>query len=628
MLSRTISGLLSASLLLLPALSLAQTPPRYNITNAAGNGAVGLTGDGAVATSAQLSNPISVALDSSGNLYIADQVNHRIRKVTTDGNISTIAGTDTYGYDSSTTVASSATLNFPCGVAVDKSGNIYISDSANHVVRKIVGTAISTIAGTNTAGFTQDTNLTDDVTLKAVDAQINLPTGIVVDSTGVVYFSDTNNNCIRKISTDGIISTVAGTGTAGIIGDGGLATEAKLNHPIGLALDSTGSLYIADQMNNRIRKINSAGIISTVAGMGLPGYTGNGGLATSAKLRYPSGVAVDASGNIFIADTSNSRIRVVMENHTIQAVAGNGRFDDYGDNDLAMNAAMRFPVGVAMGTGGKLYVVDTQNHRIRLLTPIPETPTVVDPPTIGEGGVVTDTAFGAATAAAPGSWVEIQGANLASATREWTPADFNGTLAPTALEGTRVTIGGQAAFISYVSPGRLKVQVPSNVGTGTQSLTVTTDAGTSEAYQLTLNETEPGLNAPAAFRIGDKQFAGSLLEDGATWALPAGAIEGKDSRPVHPGETLTIYGVGFGGVTPVATAGETVQSENTLTRQIEIRFGETSALVSYAGLAPGKVGLYQFTVVVPQIVEGGAVPLTFRLDGVEGKQALFVAVEN
>ncbi|HEY3439738.1 MAG TPA: IPT/TIG domain-containing protein [Paludibaculum sp.] len=630
MFSRITSSLLAASLLI-PALALAQTPPRYTITAVAGNGSLGFSGDAAAATSAQLNNPIAVALDSSGNLYIADQVNHRIRKVDTSGTITTIAGKDTSGYDSSATVASTSALNYPCGIAVDKSGNIYISDSVNHVVRKITGTAIATVAGNNTAGFTQVGTVTTTNTtgaLLAKDAAINLPTGIVVDAAGVVYFSDTNNHCIRKVGTDGNITTIAGTGVAGVLGDGGPATAAKLNHPIGLALDSAGSLYVADQMNNRIRKINSAGIITTVAGAGLPGYSGNGGLATSAQLRYPSGVAVDASGNIFIADTSNSRIRVVLENKTIHNVAGTGRFDDYGDNDAALNAAMRFPVSVAVGANGKIYVVDTQNQRIRLLTPVAVPPTSVEPPVISEGGVVTDTSFGAATAAAPGSWVEILGANLASATREWTAADFDGAVAPTVLEGTRVTVGDQPAYLSYVSPSRLKVQLPSGLSAGIQRLTVTTVAGSSAAYDLTVNETEPGLQAPSTFRVDDKQFAAALLEDGATWALPEGAVEGATSRPVRSGETVTLYGTGFGSVTPVASAGETVQSENALTRPIEILFGDTAAAVSYAGLAPGKVGIYQFKVVVPQLAEGGAVPLTFRLDGVQGKQSLFVPVQN
>ena len=339
-------------------------------------------------------------------------------------------------------------------------------------------------------------------------------------------------------------------------------------------------------------------------------------------------MAVDASRNIFIADTSNSRIRVVLENGSIYNVAGTGRFGGDGDGGPATSAQLRFPVGIAMGAGGKLYVVDTQNSRIRMLTPAAVPPTSAEPPVISEGGVVTDTAFGSSTAAAPGSWVEIMGANLASATREWTPEDFDGTMAPTRLEGTRVTVGGEAAYIAYVSPNRLKVQLPSNLTAGVNLLIVTNAAGASATYELTVNETEPGLQAPVAFRLDEKQFAASLLEDGATWALPDGAVEGAASRPARPGETLTLYGVGFGGVTPVANAGETVQSENALTRPIEILFGDTAAAVSYAGLEPGKVGVYQFKVVVPPIAEGGVVPLTFRLDGVQGKQSLFVAVQN
>jgi uncharacterized protein (TIGR03437 family) len=628
MFSRTAPSLLSAALLLLPALSYGQAPPRYTITTVAGDGSAGFAGDAAAATSAKLNNPISVVLDGSGNLFIADQVNHRIRRVGTDGNITTIAGKETSGYDSAATVAATSALNYPCGVAVDRSGNIYIADSVNNIIRKITGTAISTIVGTGVAGNTQDADLTDKVFTVAKNAEISLPTGIVVDSAGVIYFSDSNNHIIRKVTTDGNLITVAGTGAAGIFGDGGPATAAKLNHPIGLALDSAGNLYVADQMNNRIRKISSTGIITTVAGTGLPGYSGNGGPATSAQLRYPSGVAVDASGNIFIADTSNSRIRVVVENRTIHIVAGTGRFGYTGDQGSALTAELRFPVGVAVGAAGKLYIVDTQNSRIRLLTPVVEPPTSVGPPTISEGGVVTDTAFGAATSAAPGSWIEIQGLSLASLTREWAPSDFNNSLAPTELEGTRVTIAGESAYVSYVSPNRLRVQVPSNVSAGIRPLVVTTVAGSSTPYELAVNEIEPGLHAPANYRIDDRQFAASLLDDGSTLALPEGAVEGTASRPVRPGETLTLYGVGFGGVTPVVAAGEVVQSENSLTHPIEVRIGDAVAAVSYAGLAPGKVGIYQFKVVVPDVAEGGAIPLSFTLDGVQGKQTLFVAVQR
>jgi uncharacterized protein (TIGR03437 family) len=249
-------------------------------------------------------------------------------------------------------------------------------------------------------------------------------------------------------------------------------------------------------------------------------------------------------------------------------------------------------------------------------------------PAISSGGIVSAGAFGGFTAVAPGSWIEIYGTGLAADSRSWTGADFTGVNAPTSLDGTSVTIGGQNAFIDYISPTQVNAQVPSNAGTGAQPVIVKTAAGASAALTLTVNLEEPGLLAPASFKVNGTQYAAALFSDGATFVLPTGAIAGVASRPAKPGDVITLYGVGFGAVTPNIPAGQVVQQSNTLLAPVQILFGQVPGTVKFDGLAPSAVGLYQFNVVVPNVAASNAVPLTFALAGVAGTQTLYIAVQN
>jgi len=618
---RTLSGLLLAAIaVLLPAVALAQTAPKYVISTFAGTGTGEYTGEAGAATSAGINQPWGMVFDSSGTLFFADQVNCRIRKISS-GTISLVAGTGSCGYSADKVAATSADLHYPTHVAFNSAGNLLIADTYNHRIRLIASSGeISTFAGTGDMGFYGDE-------AEATKAFLNFPTGIAVDSAGVIYIADTYNHVIRTVTTDGKIHTYAGDNTAGSTGDGGKATAARLRYPTGLALDSAGNLYIADSNNHRIRKVGKDGIISTVAGSGAYGFSGDGGLATNATLGYPDDVYVDKSGNLYIVDTVNSRVRYVGTDGIIRTIAGNGRYGSNGDGGPATSAELRFPSAIVMNPAGNLILADTQNNKLRMLTPSSD-PGGGATPAIKTAGVVTAGEFGAFSSVAPGAWVEIYGANLASRSRSWTDADFSSGKAPTSLDGTRVTIDGQAAFIAYVSPSQLNVQLPSTLTAGEKKLTVTTSAGTSAAYSVTVNSTQPGLYAPSLFNVSGTQFAGAVLADGATFALPSGAVAGANARPAKPGETLTFYGVGFGPVTPDISAGQVVRTLNSTEYPLEVYVGGARAAVTYSGLAPDSVGVYQINVVVPAVASGGNLPLTFTLGGVGGTQKLYVAVDR
>jgi uncharacterized protein (TIGR03437 family) len=244
-------------------------------------------------------------------------------------------------------------------------------------------------------------------------------------------------------------------------------------------------------------------------------------------------------------------------------------------------------------------------------------------------GVETADAFGGFSSVSPGSWIEIYGTNFASEAQSWTGADFTGNDAPTSLGGISVSLGGQAAFVDYISGGQVNVQLPSNISSGTLPLTLTNGSGTSAPVNLTVNATQPGLFAPTGFQVGGKPYVAAQHADG-TYVLPIGAIGGITSHPAQPGETIVMYGVGFGPVTPNIPAGEIATVSNQLVTPLTIQFGSTPAQLPfpYAGLSPGSVGLYQFNVVVPLIPDNELVPLTINLGSVAGTQTLYTAVQQ
>ncbi len=332
------------------------------INTVAGSGVVGYHGDGGPATSDQLAHATGVAVDSSGNFYIADTLGNQVFEVTPNGTITTVAGTGVKGYSGDTALATAAQLDQPHGVALDSSGNIYIADTGNHAVREVtVATGIiTTIAGNGTPGYSGNG-------LVGTSAQLNSPWAVAVDSSSNVYIADFGNNVIREVETGDIIGTIAGSFNAGYYGDGTAATGALLNSPTGVAVDSSSNVYIADSYNNVIRKVSiSNGFISTVAGTGVRGYSGNGAAATSATLFQPQGVTLDSSGNIFIADTGNNVIREVTSNGNIGTVIGDNVAGYLGDGGSATSAELNGPTGMAVDSSGNVYVADANNSVIRL----------------------------------------------------------------------------------------------------------------------------------------------------------------------------------------------------------------------------------------------------------------------
>ncbi len=359
--------------------------PAGVISTVAGNGAWGFSGDGGPATSARLNEPWGVAVDAVGNLFIADYSNNRVRKVTPAGVISTVAGNGNPGFSGDSGPATSAQLLGPRSVAVDAAGSLFIADSANNRIRRVTPDGlISTVAGNGTSGSSGDGG-------PATSAGLDAPWGVALDVGGSLFVAERHGSRIREVTPDGLISTVAGNGTWGFSGDGGPATSAQLFMPRGVAADAAGNLYIADTLNDRIRKVTAAGAISTVAGKGTEGFSGDGGPATSALLGYPDGVAVDAAGNLFIADFSNNRIRKVTPDGVISTVAGNGTWGFGGDGGPATSAQLKSPHGVAVDTAGNLFVADSYNQRIRKVTPNGVISTVAGGGTqgLGDGGPAT-----------------------------------------------------------------------------------------------------------------------------------------------------------------------------------------------------------------------------------------------
>jgi uncharacterized protein (TIGR03437 family) len=674
--------------------SVQKVSPDGTVAIIAGNGKAGYSGDGGPASSAQFSNPPGVAVDSNGDLFIADRINYRVRKVSTSGVVTTVAGNGTgrifFDCSSSryaapaadTGPATSAQLSYPLGVAVDRDGNLFIADALENRIRKVSPSGIiTTVAGTGSCGGfsgdggpASDAQLWDPVAV-AVDSNGNLliadlgnqrirkvsPSGIIstmagdgtpgfsgdggpankahlrldcdnticggvaVDSHGNLFIADAGNNRIRRVSPDGIITTVAGTGEQGFSGDGGQATSAQLSIPRGVTADSADNLFISEE--GRIRKVSPGGTIATVAG-GVPfgtrlGFSGDGGLATSARLSWPVGVAVDSAGNLLIADPGfnfetgdagddfsvDQRIRKVSPDGIITTLAGNGSHDFSGDGGPAITAAFNGAIGVAVDGGDNVYIADVRNQVIRILRPANSSVLI---------GAVVDAASQHADPISPGKIVVVYGAGLG-------PSQLiknqpkNGQVS-TELSGTTVSFNNFAAPILYSSATQVAAVVPYAVSGSAARVTATYQGQVSADFTVPVATTAPNL----------------FTSNQAGWGQAAAinAVDGTVNTPVNAvkiGGYISLYVTGEGQTLPAGVDGKLAASTPPHpVLPVSVTVGGIQAQVQYAGDMPGQVaGLSQVNVQIPSGVQpGGYVPVILQVGDRTSGTAVWIAVSN
>jgi uncharacterized protein (TIGR03437 family) len=542
------------------------------VSTVAGNGVISRSGDGGAATSAQLNTPLGVAVDSAGNIYIADAFNNVVRRVASNGIISIFAGTGTAGSSGDGGAATSAQLSGPQGVAVDATSNVYIADTGNNRVRKVGGGTISTIAGSGTGGSGGDGGA-------ATAAQLNAPFGVALDTAGNVYIADFSNNRVRKVAVNGTIATLAGSGVSGYGGDGGNATSARLNGPQGVAVDAAGNVYIADTANNRVRKVTTDGVISTLAGNGVAGYDADGGQASATQVGNPTGVAADTFGNVYIADGS-SRVRKVFTSGIIATIAGNGQRGYSGDGGAAGSARLNGPSAVAVNAAGNVYVADTSNNAVRLLQ-------------VGGFGISLSAIVSAASnlsgPIAPGEVVVLYGAGLGPAELTLYQLDANGRV-PTGLAGTTVLFNGAPAPILYTSANQVAAVVPYAIAGSSQA----------QVFAQYQGQTSAAFTASVATAIPALFTLGSGTGQAAAINTVDGSLNGV-THPAKPGQFISLYLTGAGQTDPAGQDG--VPNADPLPKPVLTVTATVAGIattVQFAGGAPNLVaGVIQVNVRIP-----------------------------
>jgi uncharacterized protein (TIGR03437 family) len=732
---------------------VAINPKSGNIRTVVGNGTAGFSGDQGVATAAELDLPVSPVLDAKGNLFFADEQNHRVREVSAQI-ISTVVGTG----PGDNAPAVTAFLSLPSDTFADGTGKLWIADNANGELREInpstgiissfgtfgpitangrpgslaedsdgniyVGTnayliakvtpngQTFAIAGTGTPGAAGDGG-------RASAAEINDPEGLAVDGKNSLYIADWGAEVVRKIDAAGTITKVAGTGQLLASGDGGPALSAGID-PTDIALDALGNLYISDTRNNRIRKIGLDGKISTVVGNGLPGKGGDGGPAASASLNLPSSVALDAHGNLFICDEGNARIRRVdAVSGLISTIAGSGTaFPAKGSSGPArtLNIDTR---RLRVASNGDLIVTDQLNDRVYRLTAVTVTPaqfavvtgdkqtggtsttlstpltvqvtgsdgfgyagspvtfqvtsgaatvspatTVTDAngnasasvtlgaqpgtvtveataqglnvltftetanslPTISDGGIV-----GAASSTPPvttlsaGAIISIFGTLLAApgTHHQVSGGDLVKGNLPTQLEGVCVLIGGAFAPLFYVSDTQLNVQVPALAPLSAPPVQVITDCGQPDQVLSTPVNLTWGLASPEFFyalhATSGKNYVAATNDTTGALVGPPGLISGGNFAPAKAGDILTIYGTGFGATNPASTPGVPAPAAASVKGQVSVQIGSVTLSagdILYTGVTPTYAGLYQLNIRVPAGLSAGDQPVGITIGGV------------
>jgi uncharacterized protein (TIGR03437 family) len=582
------------------------------ITAIAGNGSVSSSGDGGPATSAGIGFPKGVAVDAAGNVYIVDALNNRVRKVDSSGTITTVAGNGLPLFSGDGGPAKSAGFALVGtathqGVAVDKAGNFYFVDAADSRIRKVdTAGIITTFAGSGSlgnSGFSGDGG-------PAINAQLSVPSGVAFDSAGNLYIADTGNGRIRKVDTSGIITTVAGRGNGFTLGDGGPATSAQLANPSDVAVDNAGNIYIADFGNSAIRKVNPSGTISSILHGGFGNCQPGSKPAAAADIGFGVGLAVDGAGSLYIGDASSLCVHKLDTSGNVTTYAGGGS-NFTGDGIPATSIGLGKPDAVAVDAAGNLYIADSNRFKVFKVAagPVP-TPVVAS--------ALNAASFATGQSLVQGSLASIFGTALAPSTVSATAIPL-----PLSLGSVSVTIGGVAAPLTFVSSGQINLQVPWTLQNGMADIVVTVNNTVSAAFKATVGGVAPGIFS-TQFGVGT---AIAINPDGSL-AAPVGSIPGIATRPANVGDTIIILGTGLGLVTPAITTG--AASSDILRRTIitpSVLIGGVAAQVTFSGLSPQFVGVNQLNVVVPNL-PSGTVSLQIDEVGVRSTDKVTIAVAN
>jgi uncharacterized protein (TIGR03437 family) len=719
-------------ILALAAVGLAAAQNPALIRTIAGTGTAGYNGDGIPAVQAQLDLGVGFAVgaevfydyahpavDLQGNIYLPDKNNNVVRRISADGIIRRVAGNRVHSFMGNNVPATEAALDYPTSVAFDGAGNMYLADQHNNRIRKVTPDGIiTTFAGSGPAGTLGRFGGNGG---PAMQAEMSQPGGLAVGPDGFVYVSDTWNNQIRRISPDGMITAFAGVGGPdaghGYGGDNGPARQAVLDFPAGLAFDRNGNLFFADQHNNRIRRVAPDGTITTVAGNGARGFGGDGGLATQAQLDYPSDVAVDEAGNIYIADQYNNRVRQVTPDGRINTVAGNGFHGYGGDGGPPLEAALDFPSGVALDRDGNLLILDHHNNRLRQV--------VFNPPMLS--GLPARLDF-AATAGGPdpasqvfsmsnggsgilsftistdASWLSVTPASGALSTQPanvtvrariggLTPGEYSAVLTIRAAEAVNspqtvqvtlmlrpavapvpvFTSSGVVHAASFaagpIAPGQIVTIFGTNLGPQTALGAVVDPAAGRLARERggvsVLFNDFPGalfyvqrdqinvqapyeLAAQTTARVVVRFFQASSIPVSVSVAAAAPGIfavsQGRGqaallnqdftvnslANPAAVGSVVQIFLTGQGATDPVAVTGQLPSAPFPAPLlPVRVSIGGREARTTFVGLAPGLAGLLQINAVVPEdTVPADNVPLVVTIGEAGSQPGVTLAVRG
>jgi len=591
----------------------AQNGPEFTISAAAGNSNRGYSGDGGPAASAEMSGPFGVAVDANGNIYISDQGNNRIRKVTSTGTISTYAGNGKLTPENGPALDSGMQ---PAGLAVDSAGTLYIADKSGAIEKVDATGTLTILAGQpGFGGYAGDGG-------PAVDAKLCQPSGLALDAAHNIYVADNCNDIIRKIDSKGIITTIAGQPQVhGYAGDGGPASNAKFTFPDDVVFDA-GNLYIADMGNHIIRKIDTSGNITTIAGQpDKAGYSGDGGPARSAQFNNPGDLALDASGNLYISDSGNNVVREVLTNGTIFTIAGDGGGSYSGDSGPATHVSISQPWQIVTVPSGNLYVADRFNDIVWQLTPAPLSPAITS--VDGSGLSVP-----LVTTISTNGLFSVFGAGFAPAGTALEPAAVGGALVINAAH-TCVEVGSAMAPLTYVSATQINAQVPAVPASGSVKVSVISNCGQpNQAFSAPVTVSV----APAAPEFlyfvhnanGQNPVAAVDNTTGA-YIGAAGLIAGAAFRPAQAGEIVTLFGVGFGQTTPPQTPG-VLAAAAAQVGNAAVTLGGNPITPLYVGVSPTYAGLYQVTFAVPSGLEPGPQTIQVSIGGTSSPAGAFLEV--